>query len=40
MQVTSMDVSSTETLTEVHSGLYTVLIFVFFAQGFQVRAME
>ena len=35
-QVSVMDVSNTETLTEMHSGLYTVLVFVFLAQAFQV----
>ena len=35
-QVTSMDVSATETLTEMHSGLYVLLVFVFLTQAFQV----
>lgn len=30
-----MDVASSETLTEMHSGLYVVLLFVGVAQGFQ-----
>jgi hypothetical protein len=32
-----MDVAHTETLTEVHRGLYLIVILVFIAQAWQVR---
>ena len=35
-----MDVANTETLTEVHAGLYLIVVLVFIAQAWQVSALE
>ena len=35
-QAAHMDVAHTETLTEVHAGLYLIVVLVFIAQAWQV----